>query len=193
MDNNARKQINEILTSRIVEDNMDFILENIPEISHMIGFEHKHPHHHLDVWGHTLLALKSLESQDLETNMAVLLHDIGKPFSYQDDEIRHFRGHPQISAQMSEKILKRLGYDKEFIEDVCYLVRTHDTIIQPDNLDNTYNMIQKRLLVQYADAKAHKPDKVEKRVKVLDGIKEELQTRKFLENPKVSVIDENEK
>lgn len=193
MDNNARKQINEIIISRIVEENIDFILKNIPEISHMIGFEHKHPHHHLDVWGHTLLALKSLESKDLETNMAVLLHDIGKPFSYQDEEIRHFHGHPQISAQMSGKILRRLGYDREFIDNVCYLVRTHDTIIQPDNLDNTYNMIQKRLMVQYADANAHKPDKVEKRVKLLDEIREELQIRKSIEKQKVSVIDENEK
>ncbi len=28
--------------------------------------------------------------------MAALLHDIGKPFAYQDEEVRHFHGHPQV-------------------------------------------------------------------------------------------------
>ena len=53
--------------------------------------------------------------------MAGLLHDIGKPFSYQDEEIRHFHGHPQISAQISKKILLRLGYDTNFINNVVIL------------------------------------------------------------------------
>ena len=119
--------------------------------------------------------MNNLEDADLETKMAMLLHDIGKPFSYQDDEVRHFHGHPEVSAQMTEKILERLGYNEKFIEDVCYLIRTHDTIIEPNNLDNTYNMIKKRLQVQYADAKAHKPEKVEKRIKLLNDIKSQLQ------------------
>ena len=48
--------------------------------------------------------------------MAALLHDIGKPFSYQDEEVRHFHGHPEVSADMTEEILKRLGYSKDFID-----------------------------------------------------------------------------
>ena len=54
----------------------------------MIGFEHKHPHHHLDVWNHTLLAL-SYSPKDFDIRLVLLLHDIGKPHSYQDEEIRH--------------------------------------------------------------------------------------------------------
>lgn len=50
----------------------------------MIGFEHRHPHHHLDVRQHTLEAIRNLNSSDIELIMAGLLHDIGKPFSYQD-------------------------------------------------------------------------------------------------------------
>lgn len=170
-----KDKLNELLISGDIEENTDFIMSVIPEISNMIGFNHNHPHHHLDVWHHTLAALENGNSSDLEINMTLLLHDIGKPFSFQDSDVRHFHGHPEVSAQMSESILKRLGYDEDFIRDVVYLVRTHDTIIDPDNLDNSYSMIQKRLLIQYADAKAHSPSTVEKRIKFLDEISSKLQ------------------
>ena len=76
---------------------------------------------------------------------------------------------------MTQKILARLGYDKDFIDRVSYLVRTHDTIIDTNNLDNTVGMIQKRLKLQYADAKTHHPEKVEKRIRFLENIQRELQ------------------
>lgn len=150
---------------------MEYLLTLIPEIKDMIGFEHKHPHHHLDVWQHTLEVLKNLNTKDLELNMTALLHDIGKPFSYQDEKVRHFHGHPTIFCEMTQQILTRLGYDEEFIDRVSYLVGTHDTIIEPSNLDNNSEMVQKRLQLQYADAKAHHPDKIEKRIKFLNDIK----------------------
>ena len=168
----------EVLTSENVSEsidkNMDYLLYSIPEIESMIGFEHKHPHHHLDVWEHTVEVLKNLDSKDLDVKMAALLHDIGKPFSYQDDEVRHFHGHPEMSSKMTKQILTRLGYNEEFVKDVVYLVETHDTIINPNKLDNTKQMVEKRLKLQYADAKAHHPDKVGKRIKFLDNITKQL-------------------
>ena len=109
--------------------------------------------------------------------MAALLHDIGKPFSYQDEEVRHFHGHPEVSAKMTKGILKRMGYSETFIENVTYLVNMHDTIIDVDNLDNTYEMILKRLELQYADARAHAPSKVEKRIRFLDEISGKIKQR----------------
>ena len=173
-----RDRLNNILREKnsykAIKGNLEYITEIIPEIKNMIGFEHKHPHHNLDVWEHTLKVVEELEDADLETRMAALLHDIGKPFSYQDEEVRHFHGHPEVSKDMTEKILKRLGYDDKFIKDVCYLVEIHDNIIDPNNLDNTDEMIDKRLKLQYADAKAHSPDKVAKRIRFLDNIKKEI-------------------
>ena len=167
-------KLNEILSEGTVQENQDYVLAQIPELEHCVGFVHKHPHHHLDVWGHTLEVVRNINSRDLETRMAALLHDIGKPFSYQDEEIRHFHGHPKVSAKITEEILQRLGYQENFIEDVTYLVREHDTIIDVDNLDNSYNMIKKRLELQYADARAHAPSKVEKRVRFLDELSKRL-------------------
>lgn len=168
------EKLSQIVVSGKIEENIDFIKKEIPEIENMIGFEHRHPHHHLDVWNHTLEVVKNINSQDLELKMAALLHDIGKPFSYQDEEVRHFRGHPEVSSQMSETILRRLGYNENFIQNVCYLVKNHDTIIDPQNLDNSRKMVMKRLELQYADAKAHAPSKVEKRIKFLDSISQSL-------------------
>lgn len=173
-----REKLSKIISTGKIEENFDFVKEQIPEIVPMIGFEHRHPYHNLDVWNHTLAVVAGIETTDLETKMAGFLHDIGKPFSYQDEEVRHFHGHPEVSSKMAEQILTRLGYDEEFIKNVCYLVRTHDTIIDPNNLDNSYEMIMKRIQIQYADAKAHAPDKVEKRVRTLDKISEDLRKNK---------------
>lgn len=175
---NKRKRLNIILLSDNVEGeidkNIDFITYIIPEILYMVGFEHKHPHHDLDVYNHTLKALSNSKC-DLKIRMALLLHDIGKPYSYQDDgQIRHFHGHPKVSAEMSETILKRLGYEGEFISDIIYLVENHDKLIDTDNLDNNIEMVRKRLEMQYYDARAHKEDKVKKRIDILDEIKRKL-------------------
>ena len=175
---NVKFLIDTLLTGNNVAEsickNIELFLTLMPEIKYMFGFEHNHPHHHLDVWQHTLEVLNNLCVNDLELNMAALLHDVGKPFSYQDKEVRNFHGHCEISCEITKKILKRLGYNKEFIHNVTYLVKTHDTIIEPNNLDNNYEMVRKRLKLQYADAKAHHPDKIQKRIKILNNINDEF-------------------
>jgi tRNA nucleotidyltransferase (CCA-adding enzyme) len=110
----------DVVTS--INDNLDYLLSIIPEIRFMIGFPHNHPHHHLDVWNHTLLAL-SLSDKDYDIRLALLLHDIGKPFSYQEGKVRHFYNHPLVSANMSMIILERLGYDKDYINYIYYLIK----------------------------------------------------------------------
>lgn len=159
-----------------INDNLQYILKIIPEIKYSIGFDHKHPHHHLDVWDHTLLAL-SLSENDFEIRLCLLLHDIGKPFSYQEGDVRHFNNHPEVSAQMSEKILKRLGYQEEFIKEVCYLIRYHDSLISNQDIINNYDLTLKRYKIQECDALAHHPDKLEKRKKYLSKIKRKLNNK----------------
>ena len=159
--------------------NIEELINIIPEFKEMIGKNHKHPHHHLTIDKHTFEVIRNLNTKDLELNMAGLLHDISKPIQYQEDgEVRHYRRHPEVSYIMTVQILTRLGFDKDFIDRVSYLVRKHDTIIDINNLDNTYEMIEKLLTLQYADARAHAPETVEKRIKILDGIKRELEMKK---------------
>lgn len=157
-----------------INNNLDYLITLIPEIQAMIGFEHKHPHHHLDVWQHTLEVLKNLNTTDLELNLAALLHDIGKPFCYQEGNIRHFHGHAETSAKITKHALKKIGYNYNFIDRILYLVAKHDTLIDPLNLDNNIEIVIKRLQLQYADAKSHHPDKVSFRLQKLDSIASKL-------------------
>ena len=156
-----------------IKNNMDYLLDIIPELKYMMGFDHKHPHHNLDVWNHTLYAL-SLSKRDFEVRIALLLHDIGKPFSYQEGDVRHFKNHPEVSMKMTEEILKRLGFNRNYIKKICYLVKNHDNPITDDQINDDYDLVLKLYDVQYCDALAHHPDKLEKRKKYLDSIKKKI-------------------
>ena len=75
----------------------------------------------------------------------MLLHDIGKPHCCQEkDGIRNFKGHPEVSSIMARNILKRLEYDNNFIEEVCYLIEKHDTPITKEEIQNNYELESKK-------------------------------------------------
>jgi tRNA nucleotidyltransferase (CCA-adding enzyme) len=139
----------------------------------MIGFEHNHPHHHLDVWNHTLLALR-LSKKDFDIRLCLLLHDIGKPFSYQDEEIRHFRNHALVGANISKEILQRLGYKEDYIKYIWYLIAHHDTKITKEEIDENYDLSLKLYEIQRCDAFAHHPYKLERRKEYLHDIYKKL-------------------
>ena len=173
----GRQKLEEILLSdNVVEsinNNLEEIITIIPEIRFMFNFDHKNKHHHLDVWNHTLLAL-SLSKKDYIVRLVLLLHDIGKPFSCQEGETRHFKNHQLASARISYNILKRLGYDNNFIEKTLYLIKTHDSRITTEEIINNYDISVLKYQVQYCDAYAHHPDMLEKRIQYLNRIEKEL-------------------
>lgn len=153
---------------RQINSSFDDLISLIPELKYMVGFEHRHPHHHLDVWEHTLYAL-SLSDQNFDVRLSLLLHDIGKPFSFiEENEIRHFNNHPRVSAEMSKQILTRLGFDNEYVARICYLVEYHDTPITQNDINNNYDLSYTRYLIQECDSLAHNPSKLEKRKKYLE-------------------------
>lgn len=156
-----------------INNNLDILLNLIPELKDMIGFKHNHPHHHLDVWNHTLLGLE-LSPKNFEIRLVLLLHDIGKPHSYQDREIRHFKGHPKVSSKISFKILKRLNFSDEEILEICYLIEQHDTPITTKEITRNKELAIKKFKVQICDALAHNPTKLEKRIAYLNYINKKL-------------------
>lgn len=179
-------KLEKILTSdnvvKSINDNLDYILKLMPEVGDMFDFEHNHPHHHLDVWNHTLLALKNSDN-DFEIRLTLLLHDIGKPSSYQDEEVRHFRGHQQKSKEIATNILQRLNCPLELSNRILYLIKTHDTLIDIEecNYENM-DLILKRLSIQYADALAHHPEKVGPRIEKLNNVKEQIEDKILMVN-----------
>ena len=95
----------------------------------------QHPKHHPEgnVWNHTMLVIdeaakaKSQSKYPTVFMWAALLHDISKPacFTVDVNGRGHFYGHHTKSAEESEKILRRLGYDDKFINEVKILIQYH--------------------------------------------------------------------
>lgn len=114
---------------RILTDFHDVIEIFIPEISPMVGFEQNNIHHCYDVYTHTLVSLESIAPEPL-LRWTMLLHDIGKPHCYTEDERGgHFYGHYKISAEIAKAVLKRLKASREMIEHTALLVYRHDALI----------------------------------------------------------------
>jgi len=161
----------DIITS--INENIYDLLNIIPEIKDMIGFEHNHPHHHLDVWNHTLLAL-STSPNDFKIRLVLLLHDIGKPHSYQDLEVRHFQGHADKSSEIANNILTRLEIKQEEINEICYMIKYHDTMISDELINNNKLLAQILFKIQTCDALAHNPTKLEKRKRYLMSLNKKI-------------------
>ena len=171
----------DILTSddvvNSIKENEEYLFNLIPEVKSMVNFDQRHPHHHLDLYNHTLYAL-SLSKNDFEIRIALLLHDIGKPLCYQEGIVRHYKNHAFISSILTFDILLRLNFGLEFIYKICKLVELHDISIKREEIDNDLEFILKRYEVQRCDALAHHPDKLEKRKQYLKDTKELILEKK---------------
>lgn len=111
----------------------DVFIEFVPEIEAMIGFEQNNPYHDYDVWEHTLHCMENVPPEaDLITRLAILLHDIGKPLAYTELDGRgHFYGHANYSSEIAHKILTRLKFSKEVIDNTTQLISLHDVTFTP--------------------------------------------------------------
>ena len=171
--NNDKEIIEGILESEFIsEDKEKIIFDIIPELKYEKGFSQNNPWHIYDVWNHTKKVFQN-SKPNKEIRLALLLHDIGKPHSYHDDEngIRHFRGHSQQSAEISEQILKRLGYSEEYIEQICFLIANHDKTIQTEAINTSdLDIYIKLLYIQYCDASGYNPEYIQRVYDRLDKI-----------------------
>ena len=137
--------------NKVLRKYSSVIRQIIPEIGEMIDFPQNNPHHLYDVWEHTLHCMdyevmrKLLYSPDIIVRLAVLLHDIGKPYCYSEDEnkIGHFYGHAKISAEIAEDILTRLKFSNDIKDKVVELIINHDIqfLATKSNIKRTLNRL----------------------------------------------------
>ena len=100
----------------------------IPEIHPCFGFAQNNPYHAYDVWEHTVRAVEAAPTQDITVRLALLLHDLGKPFCYEEGEdgVGHFHGHGEVSQKIARQVLARLRFNTDILETVSELVGIHD-------------------------------------------------------------------
>lgn len=99
----------------------------LPELTHLVDLPQAPEHHVYDGWRHTLAVVKEVPP-NLVLRWAALLHDVGKGV----EGVRGFhngritdRNHDRVGATMAQNILTRLGYAKEFVNLVVWLVERH--------------------------------------------------------------------
>lgn len=108
----------------------------LPEVEAMRGVEQPPKYHpEGDVHRHTGLVLAELREPSFGLALGTLLHDIGKPptFEHAPDRIR-FHRHDTLGAEMAEEICERFRLSRKEREQVVYLVRRHLVFIAIDDM-----------------------------------------------------------
>lgn len=97
-----------------------------PELAAMKGVE-QGAYHHLDVWDHTMLALRNASPCEPRLALAIVFHDVGKPptRSVDGQGAVRFLGHEAVSADIACAVLTRLKLPSAEIDVVCKLVKNH--------------------------------------------------------------------
>ncbi|MEK7181015.1 MAG: CCA tRNA nucleotidyltransferase [Patescibacteria group bacterium] len=111
----------------IMLEELNLLKNIVPELREGLGCG-QNKHHIYTVFEHNIRALDYAAQKDysLLVRMASLLHDVGKPKSKRGDgPDSTFHGHEVIGGKMTVKILDRLRFPKDFIEQCAHLVRQH--------------------------------------------------------------------
>jgi poly(A) polymerase len=128
-----RDEMNKLLVSPHPAKGLDLLAELglmewiIPEVLELRGVSQQPQAtvHSKDVYAHVLRVVER-SSPRLVTRWSALLHDIAKPRTRNvEDGKVHFFGHEDLGAYMARDILKRLHFDRDFIESVSRIVRLH--------------------------------------------------------------------
>lgn len=109
--------------------------EILPEFDLCMETGQNHPHHCYSVGEHILKALEHVKAEEYKDTgklklirLALLFHDIGKPYTKETDErgVDHFHGHAFKSEQIAGNVLRSMHFDNETIKTVKILVKYHD-------------------------------------------------------------------
>src|SRR5256712_6418009 len=128
-----RDEMNKLLVSPHPAKGLDLLVELglmewiIPEVLELRGVSQQAVRtvSSKDVYAHVLRVVER-SSPRLLTRWSALLHDIAKPRTRSVEENKiHFFGHEDVGAYMTRDILKRLHFDRDFIENVSRIVRLH--------------------------------------------------------------------
>lgn len=110
LSNNTRKGLNLLKDCGV----LDVI---IPELTSLIGFNHKTKDYNEDLFDHTLSVVENTPN-DLILRLSALFHDIGKP-----------KVNDNISEDITRKILTRLHFDNKTIKSVCILIKEYMNVL----------------------------------------------------------------
>jgi poly(A) polymerase len=155
-----RDEMNKLLLSDHPAKGLDLLVELglmlwiVPEVLELRGVSQAatgptRAIHSKDVYAHVLRVVER-SSPRLVCRWSALLHDIAKPRTrtVEKGEV-HFFGHEDVGAHMARDILKRLHFDRDFIESVSRIVQLH---MRANSYESDWTDGAVRRLMLYSDA-----------------------------------------
>lgn len=122
-----------VLTRFLVDAELDDLIAGapvlcrfIPALEETVNFNQHSPHHAYDVYTH-ICHVTAAVPREATLRWAALLHDVGKPACYTQDETGrgHFKGHAQVGAAMAAEILRGLDAPEPLAAEVVWLIDHH--------------------------------------------------------------------
>lgn len=134
----------------------DLLKYILPEVDACFAVDQKSPerHHIYDVGTHLVESLRNCPSPEVITRFAALIHDIGKPETYQKDPqtgIITFYNHEIVGEQMARKIADRLKLSKEDKSQLVTLVRHHQFTVTENQSDKALRRFIRQIGVENID------------------------------------------
>lgn len=137
--NISAERIREELIKLLVSEHPEYIriayetgitAQILPELDVCMETKQNTPHHKYTVGEHIIHSLTYVPG-DKVLRLAMLMHDIGKPYCITTDETGrdHFKGHAEKSAEMAAVIMHRLKFDNDTLNRVKRLAKYHDWAI----------------------------------------------------------------
>ncbi len=102
--------------------------EILPEVAAMPAVEQPPQFHpEGDVWQHTIAMLRAMRAPSSALAWSVLLHDVGKPVTYEvnAEGIPRFPNHARVGCELAKDILTRLRAPNALIQTVSEAIRWH--------------------------------------------------------------------
>jgi len=127
----AKKSGVEFANFILILDDLKLLNQILPEVSATKYFLHDMTHHPEGptVFNHLIACLKTMSREAPPiSKIAALLHDIGKPVSFQEDKYgwkMSYHRHERKSAQLAEEICRRLKFSSFETEAIVFAVKNH--------------------------------------------------------------------
>lgn len=150
----------------------------LPEFDAEMAAQQNNHHHRVSVGEHTIRTMLAAPP-DRILRWTMLLHDCGKPAVQRIDEsgVYHYHGHAGPGADLAEKVLRRLKFDKASERDITALIRNHSLYpalseagVRRAVVQLTPRLFPKFLEVKRADIMGQNPEVQEEKLRYMDQV-----------------------
>lgn len=133
----------------LVLKNLGLLHYIVPELEIAFAIPQKSPkrHHIYDVGTHSVMAMKYCPSEDPIVRLATLIHDLGKPktFNKAADGLITFYNHEVVGGRIAKQVAQRLRLSNKQSELLYILVRWHQFSVDERQTDSALRRFIRRV------------------------------------------------